>query len=278
MKLAFSTLGCPDWSLEQICKYGKKYGFAGVGIRGISGEFDLTRIEAFSEENREETLEKFKKYNLNIAILSSSVRFNSPEKKERQAHLKQGKRVVDLAAELGVDKIRVFGGSIPEGINRKEAHQWVMENLKQLGEYAGRKKVYIALETHDDYTDTYLVKDIIEKVDNEYVKVLWDVHHPYRLCEEKIEESWQNIGDYVVHTHFKDSYLDDSEEEGYKYCLLGEGEIPNQKALQLLKENDYKGYLSLEWEKAWHSYLPGPHNAFPQYSEKMQEYLQEIEE
>jgi len=33
MKLSFTTLGCPDWSLEQIAKNARAFGFDGVELR-----------------------------------------------------------------------------------------------------------------------------------------------------------------------------------------------------------------------------------------------------
>src|SRR6185436_8883971 len=33
MKLSFSTLGCPDWSLEQIATHAKEFGYDGIELR-----------------------------------------------------------------------------------------------------------------------------------------------------------------------------------------------------------------------------------------------------
>ena len=38
MKLAFSTLGCPDWSWEEILATAKDMGFDAVEILGIAKE------------------------------------------------------------------------------------------------------------------------------------------------------------------------------------------------------------------------------------------------
>jgi sugar phosphate isomerase/epimerase len=54
---------------------------------------------------------------------------------------------------------------------------------------------------------------------------------------------------------------------------MGDGDVPNIEALQLLKDAGYKGYLTFEWEKAWHPALPDAHVAFPDYVTKMKGYL-----
>jgi sugar phosphate isomerase/epimerase len=168
--------------------------------------------------------------------------------------------------------IRVYGGRIPEGVSREDADRWVAEGMRQLADYGGKHGVYIAIETHDDYTNTAVVKEVIEQADNEYAAVLWDVHHPYRTVGQSMQECWDNIGRYTVDTHFKDSYLTDEDESGFRYGLMGEGDVPSQEAMQILKDNGYDRYYTLEWEKKWKPYLPEADVGFPQYVEKMKEY------
>ena len=48
MKLSFSTLGCPNWSFDEILLRANQYGYDGVAFRGLGGEFDLTKVPEFS--------------------------------------------------------------------------------------------------------------------------------------------------------------------------------------------------------------------------------------
>jgi len=41
MRLAFSTLSCPAWTLEQIVRAAVDYGYTGVELRGIASHADL---------------------------------------------------------------------------------------------------------------------------------------------------------------------------------------------------------------------------------------------
>ena len=38
MKLSFATLGCPNWTLEQIAANAQTMGYDGVELRGVAGE------------------------------------------------------------------------------------------------------------------------------------------------------------------------------------------------------------------------------------------------
>ena len=41
MKLAFSTLGCPEWDLDTIIRAARKYGYDGIELRALAGSLDL---------------------------------------------------------------------------------------------------------------------------------------------------------------------------------------------------------------------------------------------
>lgn len=272
MKLSFSTLGCPDWSFDTIIRRAKEYGFDAIGIRGIMGEMDLTKIPELGEERRDDTLRQLADAGLAISMMLTSVKLSSPDPDERRGNIEDGKANVDLTQAVGCSMIRVYGGRIADGVKRSDADRWVAEGMKELADYGGKHGVYIAIETHDDYTDTRIVREVIEKADNEFARVLWDVHHPYRTEGQSMRECWDNIGTYTVDTHFKDSYPTDEDESGFKYGLLGEGDVPILEAMQLLSDGGYDGYYTLEWEKKWKPYLPAPEVGFPQYVDKMKEY------
>jgi sugar phosphate isomerase/epimerase len=54
--------------------------------------------------------------------------------------------------------------------------------------------------------------------------------------------------------------------------LLGEGDVPLKKMLDMLVAGGYAGYAILEWEKRWIPELAEPEVVFPQYVHKMREW------
>ena len=66
MKLAFSTLGCPQWSLEQIMDTAVQCGYEGIELRGIQGGMNPNEIICLQPENREETLRALKERGLKL--------------------------------------------------------------------------------------------------------------------------------------------------------------------------------------------------------------------
>ena len=49
MKLAFSTLGCPDFNWTDIYSMAKDLGFDGIEIRGLGNEIFAVKAQPFTE-------------------------------------------------------------------------------------------------------------------------------------------------------------------------------------------------------------------------------------
>ncbi|KKI90244.1 xylose isomerase [Bacillus sp. SA1-12] len=263
MKLAFTTLGCPQWDLETIISQAVKNGYDGVDFRGYLGELEIYHLPEFSSDVKE-TVRKFREASLEISCFSSSVRIFTTSKNELDHFSHEINRYALLCKEFNTPYIRVFGGSIGE-TNRHEAIEIAVRNVTEMLKIAERHQVELLLETHDDWTKCEYVEAVMKRVQSDHLHVLWDVHHPYRTEGEDPSYTWGTIGKWVKYTHWKDSYLKSNTKRGYQLCLLGEGDLPLQQIANLLKTEGYDGYLTLEWEKMWCPEIEEPEIAFRQY-------------
>src|SRR5580765_621192 len=118
MKISFSTLACPDWTMPQIMEIAANSGYDGIELRFVEGEDSLWKLAAFSATQLAATRRAFTDRGLTVACVDTSCRFHSPDAKERAAAIEEGARMSDLAAELGAPGIRVFGDTIQPGANR----------------------------------------------------------------------------------------------------------------------------------------------------------------
>lgn len=268
MKLAFTTLGCPEWTLRQIVENAAQMGFDGVDLRGLLEDIDISKRSEFTTD-LSQTKRMFADQGVEISCLSISARYAvvDPAKKEEQ--FDETRRNMELAAELGTGLLRVFAGRVPEGHTVESITPTLAENLRQMGDEAEQFDVTLALETHDDWTDSATFRRLMDQVDHPRVRVVWDLHHPFRFNGEAPEVTYDNLGPYTVNTHIKDSV---GGAEDYTYVFLGEGDVPIRRMLDLLVQGGYDGYATLEWEKRWHTHLPEPEEAFPQYVQKMREW------
>lgn len=274
MKLAYSTLGCPGWTVEQAAEAVKRYGYDAIEWRLADGEPITSKT---SPALIARLVEATRREDLNVACLDTSCAFVQATDEARQEMVQDAKFMLDLAAELGAPFIRVFGGKIPAGFTREDILGPSGKALGEAASYAKSKGVTILLETHDDWASSPSALALIQAAGPDAaVNVLWDVHHPYRMGESA-GETINNLleGGTISHVHIKDARRDPSDPTGWHLTLLEEGEVPVKEIVGLLHEANYSGYLSLEWEKKWHPEIEEPEEALPQYAMLLRNYLNE---
>jgi len=270
LPIAFSTLGCPTWSLTKVLEEAERLGYAAVELRGIEGEMDLTKRPELQGTALGETKRRFADRSLAISDLGASSRMHEADPAVRAAQLDEGRRFIDLAHELGVPYVRVFGDKLVAGEMREVTVARIVEGLRTLGEHARGSGVEVILESHGDFTRSSDLKDILTAVNLPNVALLWDAHHTVISGGETPVETWRALGSFVRHTHLKDSR---PEKDGLRYVLTGEGTVPVRETVRVLVEGGYKGYYCFEWEKKWHPEIEEPEVAFPHYARTIAGYL-----
>ena len=251
MKLAFSTLGCPEWSLEQIFEAARTNGYEGVELRFYNGSLDLLKALADFPGGPRAFRRQFERVGLEICCLDTSVTLAAPE-----SSLTEGEQMIELALTLGAPYVRVFGGEAAPGESPTDHLKRASQHLARLGRRAAQRGLKVLVETHDAFPTGAQVASLLQAAGGQGAGALWDLHHPVRMGESPAQTA-RLIGAQTHHVHVKDG-----KPEG-GYTLLGEGDIPLRELAAELHHAGYRGYLSLEWEKAWHPELAEPEVAFP---------------
>lgn len=260
MKLAFSSLACPQWSIEEVVAAAVRYGYAAIEWRLADGQIIEPTVPVHVRTRLREAPAAL---GIGVACLDTSCRVVEGSSRARAATLDAGRSMVDLAAEIAAPCLRVFGGALPAGATHTQILSPTVEVLHTLGMYAATCGVTLALETHDAWTRSEDILALIQAVNLPSVRVLWDAHHTYRAGETPAF-TLERLGNLLACVHLKDSRVIAGEPDAWDYCLLGEGSVPLQEICTLLKSGGYDGPLSLEWEKHWHPAIAGPEVALPQ--------------
>ncbi len=268
MKMAFTTLGCPAWDLDTVIEKGSTFGYAGVDFRGIQEEIDVTKLPEFNS-GIAETKQKLADADLAVCGISSSLKVCDASVTE--ANLEEAKRTIPIAAELSVPNIRVFGMGNPEE-NTKEALAAVGAGMmEQVLALDGADQFKWVFETHDHWIKSEDCKLLLDKVTVPIFGALWDVGHTTRVEEEDPADTLTALGDRIFYTHVKDAVHDPDQEnamkDGWKYVPPGTGQLPLERALNLLKDRGYDDYVMFEHEKRWHPTLPEPEAIMPAFVE-----------
>ena len=271
IKLASSTLGCPDWSFDEVMDRYAEYGFEGVEIRGIDGEMEAPKIARFFPENLQGTLDAMKAHGLKFVSFGTSVCLHAKENREEL--VKYISDTAEVCARVGIPAIRVFGDKIADeaGASREMAIARIIGNLSAICDAAAEKGVMINLEVHGTVNSVQNLAPILEGVRHiSNFGIIWDVEHSDKTTGDDYREFYELIRPYLRHVHFKD-YHRATPDRSFVLCEIGEGDIPLKSIVKTLKDDGYDGYISLEWEKKWHPELSAPEIAFPHFVAYMKE-------
>ena len=268
MKIAFSTLGCPDFSWTDIYSMAKDIGFDGIEIRGLGKEIFAVKAQPFTESQLPETKKKLSQLHLEIPCLSSGCCLKFAEKADQ--NYQEIMEYISLANKLGTPYIRILADLEPQPVGDVD-DQVVLAALERLVPVAESKGVTLLVETNGVYADTNRLRNLLDQLASDMVGALWDVHHPYRYGNETPEKTVQNLGAYIKYVHIKDSIMENGETQ---YRLMGEGDLPVDDIMLALSSINYDGYISLEWVKRWASDLDDAGIVFPHFANFMSRYLE----
>ena len=262
MKLAFSTLGCTDWTFEDILTTAKRFSIDAVELRGLDREHVSP---AFSKNERRTLREEFSRRGVEICCISAYTHFSMPLREEREKNGRELLSFVDLSADLGCGFVRTFAGDFPNQ-DPERVYDYVAEALNRIGKRIERGPVKILVETHDAVSSGRSLKRLLERLETNAVGVLWDIAHSY-WEDETPEETWELLGPWIEHVHIKDGYR--SPCGTVVHSLPGEGKIPIRRFRDLLESKGYERIFSLEWERKWHPQLPDLREALPLFTSIM---------
>ncbi len=232
MKLAFSNLAAPDWSIERATEAVTEYGYDGLELRLYGGE----PIDPIAPPELQ--------LDVPLACLDTSIELGGDFERPLAAALR-------LARAWNAPAIRVFGGPVGS-----------LSDVARRLEPLLVDDIRVALETHDSFSSAARVAELLSLVDSPAFGVLWDFHHPYRMGESP-SDVLDLVGDRLVLVHVKDARRDG---DSWQLVPLGEGEVPYVESLVALRDAGYDGWVSVEWEKRWHPELDEPEVALPQHA------------
>jgi len=268
MKIAFSTLACPNWNFSEITSAAKDFGFDGVEVRGLGDDIFAVRARPFSEKELPETIRKLNAMRLSIPCFSSACCLKNAERRAENIH--EITEYVKLAAKLSTPYIRILADKSPEPEGEVDDEE-IISQFEELVPIAEEYGVTLLVETNGVYTDTERLLHLLQRVASDSVAALWDMHHPYRIAGESPEQTVQTLGAYIKYVHVKDSVLENGK---VRYRLMGEGDIPIGEMIDALRSINYDGYISLEWVKRWAEDLEDAGVIIPQFSNYMSQYLE----
>lgn len=273
MKLAFSTLGCPNWDLNQIADAVRRFGYDGIELRAVEGDLDLLNRPEFKKTELATTRRWFEDQDISVCCVDTSCNFHSPDANERSEQVDVAIRHSELAAALGASLIRVFPDKVQPGCDHSAIRDNIAACLTRIADQSP-EGIRVGLETHGDFANANAAKEIVSLAAHPDVALIWDVANSMS-AGDPIEDAAKIVSPYLAHVHLRDARPNE-ESEHWLPVLAGRGNVSFANTVKALEGIGYDGYISFEWEKYWQPQIEEPEIAFPNFMEAMQSLMRTI--
>lgn len=265
MKLTFSSLACMEASLPQLADYALGAGYDALEIR-LDKQDNICGLTP-----GQLPLSLLREKGVKILDLGTGVGLQDyqPEK------IATAKRCAELAAFVGAKGIRLFVGAHVQTLAEtpKQNVEGIIRAVDEIAAHAAPLGVEVWLELHSWFSTGKNMKLILDGIKEKNVKLIWDVIHSVEFGESPAE-TMALVGDRIAHVHIKDGRRPaDPGKFRWELTGHGQGELPTAEVLRLLEAAGYDGYLSLEWESAWHPELNAVYEDIPALLKAYNEYM-----
>ncbi len=246
MLRSFSTLCCLDAGLDEVIALAKNNGMQGVELRTDQNNETLGGMGISDACVIREAFDKAELKVTDMALSTGIVSYDGGK-------IQGAMRGIDFAQKLSAKGVRIFSGHSPLRFS-EDSHEdveGIAKAFRELCDYAKNKNVEVWLETHSSLSTGKAVAPLIELIDRDNMKVIWDIIHSVEYRESP-ENTVKLLEKKIAHIHVKDGKPNsDNDIIQYIHTDLGKGSVPVKEALSLLDNIGFDGFVSLEWESPW---------------------------
>jgi sugar phosphate isomerase/epimerase len=268
-KIAFSTVACPDWTLDQVASAAGGFGYDGVELRTFlagseqfacePGLTDAAKVRALFFEGGVEPMCLATSVSLDEPITPPVLGnvFGDPERPVRLA-----KYAIELAAAIRCPLVRIFGFELAGRERRSVGSTRIAGRLRLVLDAARNTGVRIVIENGGSFPTARSIMDLIGGIPNPLLGVSYSMAVAAAAGEDP-QEGVDLLGDRLWIAKVKD--FDASRQP----CLPGDGEVPLAGALRLLVDRGFSGWIVIEWDRAWLRGLAAPEQVLPEAARRI---------
>ncbi|HEY3329755.1 MAG TPA: sugar phosphate isomerase/epimerase family protein [Capsulimonadaceae bacterium] len=242
MKYSFMSFSTPSMTWVETLRYARTVGYGGVEPRVECQHAHGIELERTKGE-RLLLARQASDAGIEICCVATGLTFCSPD--NVSALLESARKYIELAADLNCPLLRVFGGPLPQEMDRESAIDLMAEHLRDVADDLESVKVTLCVETHDEWTDPSHVAEVMRRANHARIAVNWDVMHPTRVSGVPIPDTYGILKPWIRHSHVHDS--SSTSTQPFAIVALGTGELDIESYFRLLLDNSYDGYISGEW-------------------------------
>ena len=207
----------------------------GLDAVDLTGYYFATYPEIPNDKTLFQLKKKALELGLNITWTGVRNSFINPNKSAREKDKELIKNWLEVSSKLGASIMRVFPGfKKHKGFSKEEVKEWMVTDFKECAKYAKKTGVLLGMQHHNEFLyKADEVLDMLKRVDSEWFGLILDVGslrsgNPYKEIKK--------LAPYANYWFLKE--------------LVYTNGIPEQvnmkKIAAILKESNYKGYVSFE--------------------------------
>lgn len=258
MKPAFSTVACPDWTLEQVAASARQFGYLGVELRTFGyGSTHLACDPGLTSASKVRAI--FGAVGVEIISLASSLRFDEPISPpligrtfifDQESSVRRGKALVDMAVQLECPYVRVFGFEVVNNDSLNTTIARIADRLGKVVDYARNSGVSILLENGGSFSTAAGMSQILDAVDHPLLNASYSLAVAREAGEAAIN-GVNVLGEKLRMIKVKDFA------DGLP-CALGEGEFEAKESFLAVRAAGFKEWAVYEHDRMWFSELGDP--------------------
>jgi sugar phosphate isomerase/epimerase len=185
-----------------------------------------------------------------VTMLVTYADFTHPDAAERARQIEEIKAFCDVAAELGAGYLRVTAGQNHPGVERTAGIEWAVAGLTACLDKAAKTGVTLCYENHtkgyawtyNDFSqpaDRFL--EIVRRTEGTSLRLLYDTANTLGAGDDPLAVL------AAVKHRVSMVHVNDIRRAGFfEPCLLGEGVAPVQQIFEVLVQNGFDGWVSVE--------------------------------
>ena len=243
------------WHFDSNAKPTMNYCIDKASAMGFDGiEFLLVQMSSVDNNHLQNLKKQAFDVGLDIMGLSTHQGFVNPSKEYRDKNIKKTIDQIEIAYKLGIPTMRINTGRWGtsesfdtlmankgieppiKGYTDEDAFPWVIESIEKCIPTAEKCGVVLGLENHWGLgISAYGVKRIVDAIDSPWLRVTLDTGNFLEDRDNQIEM----LAPYACLIQAKTYYGG-----GVWYEL----DIDYKKIGAVMRKNNYKGYISLEFE------------------------------
>ncbi|MEC9374041.1 MAG: sugar phosphate isomerase/epimerase [Planctomycetota bacterium] len=262
-KPAFSTVACPELTLEEAAQAADRFGFDGIELRTFDdGPARIACEPALTAPEKVRRI--FGSEGVTIVGLGTSTRFDDPLAGppglnfvfgDNEKGVREAKRHIEVASAIGAPLVRVFAFQSESGESRKRLLRRVVSRLKLAADGARHSGVRLAVENGGDFPLAEDLAEIVEAVGSPLLGACYSIGMTVETKED-VRRAVKTLGDDLLMVRMKDF-------QGRRPCLLGQGELACRELVDALVERGFAGPVVYEWDRLWVKDLASADEALP---------------